>query len=278
MRYLIKLILFFSLHLSLQIQAQHLYQLPKPLVERAKLEEIIGPLDSQKPSQDLNILWVYGYDEHHIAGAHDYVKVKDLMMGLLSGVPEVTVDEAFGFPNDEQFEKADLVVMYLHLPQLKKSQFASLKNFIANGGGVVCLHETAIMRPASKGKMLSECLGSAWNEGTSTWGAIFDEINIYGGTRLFDFVGAVVIGALALPLIVVIAAAIRATELPVVFSRSRIGSGRRSFKRHKFRTMISDSERVLHELVRSEPEVLREGTEKTYRWIEAEFLGKYSSG
>jgi len=68
--------------------------------------------------------------------------------------------------------------MYLHLPQLKKSQYTSLKNFIANGGGVVSLHETAIMRPASKGKMLAECLGSAWNEGSSKWGAIFDEISI----------------------------------------------------------------------------------------------------
>ena len=40
------------------------------------------------------------------------------------------------------------------------------------------LHETAIIRPAKLGKSLSKCLGSAWNEGTSKWGAIFDEITI----------------------------------------------------------------------------------------------------
>ena len=40
------------------------------------------------------------------------------------------------------------------------------------------MHETAIMRPSNDGKMLSECLGSAWNEGTSKWGAIFEKVNI----------------------------------------------------------------------------------------------------
>ena len=157
---------------------QHLYQQPKPLKHKTELEKIIGPLTSLSTGKNLNVLWVYGYDEHHIAGAHDYVKVKDLMIDLLGKVENINVDEVFHFPSDAQFDKADLIVMYLHLPQLEVSQFNSLKSFIKNGGGVVSLHETAIMRPSEKGKMLSECLGSAWNEGTSKWGAIFDDINI----------------------------------------------------------------------------------------------------
>ena len=123
-------------------------------------------------------MWVYGYDEHHIAGAHDYVRVKDLMTGLLDEIDDVTVDEAFHFPTAKQFEKADLLIMYLHLPQLKNKQFQALKEFIGNGGGVVSLHETVILRPASKGQKLAECLGFAWNEGTSKWGAIFAQVSI----------------------------------------------------------------------------------------------------
>ncbi len=171
--------------LSNIVFGQHLYQQPKPLMKKSELAEIIGPLKENSFTKKLNILWVYGYDEHHIAGAHDYVKIKDLMTGLLSNLDNVSVAEAFLFPSDEQFEKADLVVMYLHLPQLKNSQFASLKNFLKKGGGVVSLHETAIMRPASDGKKLSECLGSAWNEGTSKWGAIFDKININNNHSIF---------------------------------------------------------------------------------------------
>jgi type 1 glutamine amidotransferase len=75
--------------------------------------------------------------------------------------------------------------MYLHLPQLKPHQFNSLKKFIANGGGVVTLHETVIMRPSQLGKKLSQCLGFAWNEGTSKWGAIFDQINIVNEHPIF---------------------------------------------------------------------------------------------
>ncbi len=167
-------------------EGQHLYQLPKELKPKSEVERIIGALEGNTLKEKLNILWVYGYDEHHIAGAHDYVKVKDLMMGLLSEVDKVSVREVFHFPTDEEFQWSDLVVMYLHLPKLKKKQFDSFRDYIKDGGGVVSLHETAIMRPASKGKALSGCLGFAWNEGTSKWGAIFDDISVDTSHPIFN--------------------------------------------------------------------------------------------
>ena len=169
------LLLLFSSVLS---YGQHLWQQPKPLVKKEKLVNIIGPIFKDTLNKPLHMLWVYGYDEHHIAGAHDYEKVKDLMLGLLQKVPKVSVEEVFYFPSQAQFDQADLIVMYLHLPELKKKQFSSLQNFIQEGGGIVSLHETAIMRPASKGRQLSKSLGSAWKEGTSKWGAIFEDITV----------------------------------------------------------------------------------------------------
>ncbi len=170
---------------SLNSKGQHLYQQPKPLKKKADLERIIGSRSNDPLEKKLRILWVYGYDKDHIAGAHDYVKVKNLMVGLLNTVPNVIIEEAFHFPDKAQFDNADLLVMYLHLPDLKNKQFKDFWNYIKKGGGVVSLHETAIMRPASKGRKLSECLGAAWHEETSKWGAIFDEINIDNGHEIF---------------------------------------------------------------------------------------------
>jgi len=88
------------------LSGQHLYQQPKPLQPKAELENIIGQVSSDKTGRELNVLWVYGYDEHHIAGAHDYVKVKDLMINLLSGVQGINVEEVFLFPSEDQFNNA----------------------------------------------------------------------------------------------------------------------------------------------------------------------------
>ena len=185
MRILHLIITFFIVSNSFDCLGQHLYQRPKPLKKKEDLERIIGSVSQNLLEKKLRILWVYGYDKHHIAGAHDYVRVKDLMVGLLRKVSNVIVEEVFHFPDVAQFGRADLVVMYLHLPDLKKKQFVNFRNYIEKGGGVVSLHETAIMRPASKGKKLAECLGFAWHEGTSKWGAIFDEINIDNEHEIF---------------------------------------------------------------------------------------------
>lgn len=165
--------------------AQHDWQKPKPMIRKDALEKIIGPLKEKEPSRELNILWVWGYDKHHSPGAHDYLRVRDLMTGLLKKVPRVTVDTAYQFPSKEQFKKADLLVMYLHLPQLSDEQYQDFRQYVQRGGGVVALHETAIMRPASDGKKLAKCLGMAWDEGRSEWGAIFEDIAIENDHLIF---------------------------------------------------------------------------------------------
>jgi hypothetical protein len=166
-------------------QAQHAWQQPKPLQPKAALEKIIGPVAVDAFSKPLSVVWVWGYDKSHAPGAHDYLRVRDLMVGLLGKVPKVTVETAYLFPGEEQLAKADLVVMYLHLPQLTAAQFAMFKEYVRRGGGVVALHESAIIRPAVAGKKLAECLGMAWDEGRSQWGAIFEDIAIDNDHEIF---------------------------------------------------------------------------------------------
>jgi type 1 glutamine amidotransferase len=165
--------------------AQHQWQKPKPLVAKAHLEKIIGPITAKAPSRKLNVLWVWGYDKHHHPGAHDYLRVRDLMTGLIAKVPDVTIKPVYLFPTKDEFAKADLVVMYLHLPQLTGDQYANFIDFIKRGGGAVALHETAIIRPAAEGKKLAQCLGMAWDEGRSKWGAIFEDISIDNSHEIF---------------------------------------------------------------------------------------------
>ncbi|OUT56220.1 MAG: hypothetical protein CBB71_18255 [Rhodopirellula sp. TMED11] len=166
-------------------QAQHTWQKPKPLIPRSKVEQIIGRVEQSEPSKDRRIVWVWGYDKPHQPGAHDYLRVRDLMTGLLAKVPRFTIEHAYLFPSQEQFENADLVVMYLHLPQLTTRQYSMFRSYLQRGGGVVAIHETAIMRPSSEGKKLAECLGMAWDEGRSQWGAIFEDITIDNAHPIF---------------------------------------------------------------------------------------------
>ncbi|MFT5130816.1 MAG: acyl-CoA thioesterase-1 [Rhodothermales bacterium] len=152
---------------------------------KGEVAAIIGPVSGRSPSKPLKILWVWGYDQPHRPGAHDYLRVRDLMSGLLGKVPDVSIEPVYLFPSAAQFAGADLACFFLHLPQLSTEQYASFEAYVARGGGVLALHETAIMRPAAEGKKLAECLGMSWDEGRSQWGAIFEDISIKNGHPIF---------------------------------------------------------------------------------------------
>ncbi|MEK6236550.1 MAG: ThuA domain-containing protein [Planctomycetales bacterium] len=157
--------------------AQHVWQKPSPRMQRAEVEKLIGPIGAAAaPSRSRHIVWVWGYDGNHRPGNHDYTRIRDLMTGLLRQVPQVTVETAYLFPTKQQFDKADLVVMYLHLPGLDESHYALLDPYLKRGGGLVAIHETMIQRPRNRGRQWAERIGLAWSEGESQWGALFTKV------------------------------------------------------------------------------------------------------
>jgi type 1 glutamine amidotransferase len=89
---------------------------------------------------------------------------------MLRTISRVTVDEAFKFPTQAQFDRADLLIQYLHLPNLTDKQLAMFQAFVDRGGSVVSIHESCIMRPADRAEKLAGCIGCSWKGNkTSKW-------------------------------------------------------------------------------------------------------------
>jgi Undecaprenyl-phosphate galactose phosphotransferase WbaP len=82
----------------------------------------------------------------------------------------------------------------------------------------------------------------------------------YLAKRAFDIVGALILGLLFLPLILVIIALIRIEGEPILFWHKRIGRNGRLFSCVKFRTMVRDAEQVLRHLLNEHPELRDEWT------------------
>jgi exopolysaccharide production protein ExoY len=76
--------------------------------------------------------------------------------------------------------------------------------------------------------------------------------------RVFDLVGAVALGIVFAPLIVVVAVLLRLDGGPIIFRHCRIGRDGRSFDCLKFRSMVPDADRVLHQLLEEHPELKAE--------------------
>ncbi|MCH7909643.1 MAG: hypothetical protein IIB38_08505, partial [Candidatus Hydrogenedentes bacterium] len=110
----------------------------------AEVERIVGPIGQREPSRDLNIVWVWGIDKMHGKGFHEYAWVMDRYMNdLLSQVPRVTVTPSLYFPPEELWEKADLVVFYMHPHETgprKAWDFDIIDRYQKRGGGLVFLH------------------------------------------------------------------------------------------------------------------------------------------
>ena len=91
--------------------------IPKPneLIPKQEIIKLTGQFKDNKLSRDIRILWLYGPEDHG-GGEHDYVRIKELFVPMLKTVPRVTVEEAYLFPTQEQFDRADLIIQFLHLP------------------------------------------------------------------------------------------------------------------------------------------------------------------
>ena len=118
--------------------ASLLTALPNEPVPKAKLLQLTSKFEKASLSKDVRILWLYGPEDHR-GGEHDYIRVKELFVPLLKGIPRVSVDEAYQFPTQAQFDKADLLIQFLHQPAITDKQFASYQKFVDDGGGVVSI-------------------------------------------------------------------------------------------------------------------------------------------
>ncbi|PXW97071.1 Undecaprenyl-phosphate galactose phosphotransferase WbaP [Sphaerotilus hippei] len=72
--------------------------------------------------------------------------------------------------------------------------------------------------------------------------------------RTFDVVGVLAILALFAPLMIAVALAVRLTTgKQIIYGHTRLGRGGREFKCYKFRSMVTNSEQVLKELLATDP-------------------------
>ncbi len=74
--------------------------------------------------------------------------------------------------------------------------------------------------------------------------------------RVLDLVATVALGLVSLPLVALLAVAIKLDSPgPVFFGQVRVGRGGRPFRAWKFRTMVQDAEQVLQRYLRDSPEL-----------------------
>jgi len=77
--------------------------------------------------------------------------------------------------------------------------------------------------------------------------------------RIMDYILALIIFILILPILVIIAIIIKLTsEGPVIYSQERIGKKAKTFKCYKFRTMYKDADKRLKEILEKNPELKKE--------------------
>lgn len=76
--------------------------------------------------------------------------------------------------------------------------------------------------------------------------------------RVLDILGAVLLGIVFSPLMIVIGLLLRSDGGPIIYRHRRVGRGGQIFECLKFRTMVPDADRVLRELLENHDELKAE--------------------
>jgi len=162
---------------------------PNKPMPREEVMKLTGDWKDAKLSRDIRILWLYGPEDHG-GGEHDYIRIKELFVPMLETIPRVTVEEAYQFPSPEQFDRADLMIQFLHLPDLTDEQLKLFQGFVNRGGSVVSIHESCIVRPVERAEKLAGCIGCSWQGNRdSHWGKFSHDHPLFLKTEHPAFAG-----------------------------------------------------------------------------------------
>jgi putative heme-binding domain-containing protein len=117
--------------------------------------------DELKP---LTILLLSGPKDHG-PGEHDYPAWQKRWSQLLGSAEKVNVLTAENWPSADQWQQADVVVMYSANPAWTPAHARDLDTFFQRGGGLVLLHYAVNGQRAPE--ELAQRIGLAWNHGGS---------------------------------------------------------------------------------------------------------------
>ncbi|MHC4570198.1 MAG: ThuA domain-containing protein [Planctomycetota bacterium] len=84
---------------------------------------------------------------------------------VLAGIPKVELSTAWFWPSDEQFESADLIVMFCHgRTRWNEQKIEQIEEYLAAGRGFVVVH-SAILTNAELSERLASVIGQTWEDG-----------------------------------------------------------------------------------------------------------------
>jgi len=103
----------------------------------------------------------------HGPGEHDYPAWQAKWGPMFAKLPGVTVENAFGWPSEQQWREANLVIAYYWNHEWSDEQLRQLDDYQARGGGLVSLHAASIHD--RDGEVLAKRLGMAFEQPKMKW-------------------------------------------------------------------------------------------------------------
>jgi putative heme-binding domain-containing protein len=131
----------------------------------AEVEAVLKAAPAEaKSERPLRLVLVAGPKDHGI-DEHDYPFWQERWSKLLKLAEGVTVSTANGWPSQDDFDKADVLIWYSANPGWTAEKGAQLDAYLARGGGMVYLHYAVNGRAAPEA--FAERIGLAWRDGQS---------------------------------------------------------------------------------------------------------------
>jgi type 1 glutamine amidotransferase len=139
-----------------------------PKRAKAEVEALLAAVPKVNDSKvrPLNIVLVASPQDHG-PGEHDYPAWQAKWKDLLAKAPKVRVSTAFGWPEQSQFDLADVVIFYFWNHDWSKERYDQLDRYMARGGGVVVIHAATIAD--KEPEQLAQRIGLAYKFGPAKY-------------------------------------------------------------------------------------------------------------